>query len=105
MINETNPHKRLQARIQECGEEIVESLIEIVLSERTKDAIKIQAAQILLDRGYGRATQTLNLETNQGSFMELLREIEETHGKKKEVLEKVEVLNQPDLFIAGTVQA
>lgn len=50
--------RELQELCREKAEEIFDEIYKIVKSEQSADSAKLQAAQMLLDRAYGKATQT-----------------------------------------------
>lgn len=48
----------VQAQARQTGKECVNTLREILKNPMASDVVRISAAQTLLDRGYGRPTQT-----------------------------------------------
>jgi len=52
---------------REYTTQAIETLAEIMRNKRTQSSARVRAAEILLDRGYGKAQQTVNLIQHFGS--------------------------------------
>lgn len=53
----------LQQRLQEVGQQGLETLMEIAVSGKSETA-RVQAATVLMDRAWGRPTTPIDLKTN-----------------------------------------
>lgn len=56
-------HLEIQEKVREHAEEAINVLVEIMRSGESLETTKLQAIQMLLDRGYGKASQT-NINAN-----------------------------------------
>ena len=55
----------VKAAFREHTHEALETLVRIINSETSKDADKIRAAEIIMDRAWGKAAQSMELDLNQ----------------------------------------
>jgi len=72
--------KKLSAKIQEQSDKLIDTLMKIATSEETADNVKIQAINTLLDRGFGKAPQTLDVNQRHSLTDELENMIRELNG-------------------------
>ena len=58
----------IRAMAQTYGSEAVDTLAEIMRDESKPDAARIAAAKELLDRGFGKSPQSLDLSSSDGTL-------------------------------------
>ena len=67
-LNKATANVKLLA--QQWGEQVIQALAEIATGAEQPPAARVAAANALLDRGYGKATQALELSGSGGGPME-----------------------------------
>ena len=72
--------KQLADKIQEKTDQLVNQLFQLATSEETQDSVKIQAINTLLDRGFGKAPQTLDVNQRHSLSDELEQHIRQLNG-------------------------
>ena len=68
--NKSGGRPKLPTEIKEMCRALTPQAIEtaknIMLNDKAKDSDRLKAAEIILDRGYGKPAQSVNLETDDG---------------------------------------
>lgn len=72
--------KQLADKIQKQADKLVDTLVRLATSDETPDNVKIQAINTLLDRGFGKAPQTLDVNQKHSLSDELEQHIRELNG-------------------------
>lgn len=72
--------KQLADKIQKQADKLVDTLVRLATSEETPDNVKIQAINTLLDRGFGKAPQTLDVNQRHSLSDELEQHIRQLNG-------------------------
>lgn len=67
--------EELRSAFQKFSSDALDVLVEIMSSPGAKDADRIRAAEVILDRGWGKAPQSVDLETGGTLRLELIDEI------------------------------
>jgi hypothetical protein len=73
MTDETEVNESVKRLALEYAPLIVKKLIIIALEEKTPPSLVIQASQIILDRGIGRVKNSIDVNTGQQTFVDILR--------------------------------
>ena len=69
--------EEIREAFQKACPDALEVLIAIMSNERAKDTDRIRAAEVILDRGYGKAPQSIDLDAGGAIQIELIDEIYE----------------------------
>lgn len=72
--------RQLADKIQDKTDQLVDTLMKIATSDETADNVKVQAINTLLDRGFGKAPQTLDVNQKHSLSDELEQHIRELNG-------------------------
>lgn len=70
----------IKAIAQDYGEEAVKSLVEIMRDGDAPHAARVAAAKDILDRGYGKAQQSLDVSSKDGTMSPTGKSLDDFYG-------------------------